>query len=306
MVASGNHDYYVTGAAGPFRSIFPAAATPNGRGSWYSVTVGNLHFAVLDTEMKGARFDAQMEWLAADLAAATDAGAEWVFLVMHRPLIVSGGAHATNPTWARAVFPLIAQYDVDAVFWGHDHLLEHYEYTYGGDGLVFDTGDVTAREPTHFFTAPPAGARVNALYAGFFTHRPRTERWPFVTLENGEPAELEFEKRPWSREIALHELPGIRFQDPEVYPRAASYYYWPFESAEDEAAGIYSDDPRIRYTGNAEFFGYTYGETSIGYLWVEVAGDSIVITAHYVDGAPGEHGTVMTTPSGRPLRWVLE
>jgi hypothetical protein len=308
IVAAGNHDYYYgMPSARYFKNVFPAA-NPTGssgrRDTWYSVSVGPMHFAVLDTEANGSSFDTQLEWLESDLASVTENGAEWVFIVMHRPMLVSATG-GVNEKWAQAIFPLIARYDVDAVFWGHDHLLEHYEYAYGENGLVFDQEHIPASEPTHYFTVPSAGARVDCLYPGFFTHNPMTETWRFVSLDTGQIQELVFDQRPWNPEIVRREMPGIRYQDPERYPKAASYYYWPFDSAEDEAAGRYSSDLSIRYTDNAEFFGYTYGETSIGYLWVELEGDRCVITAHYVDGSSGEHGPVISTPGGLPLMWEL-
>jgi hypothetical protein len=308
VAASGNHDYYSIGpSARNFKNVFPIANPPGSgarRDTWYSVTTGPIHVAVLDTEASGEMFDRQIEWLTDDLASARDAGVPWTFIVMHRPMVATTTS-APRMQWAKAVLPLVADYDVDAVFWGHDHLFEHYEYTYGANRLVFDTDDTPATEPVHMFTVPPAGARIDPLYPGFFTHRPYPETWPFVSLETGERDEQVFEHRPWNPDIALHELPGTRYQDPARYPTAASYYYWPFDGSDDEAAGRYSTDRSIVYNDGSPFFGYTYGETSIGYLWVEIDGDTCVISAHYVDGSPGEQGTAMRTPSGRQLQWVL-
>ena len=59
------------------------------------------------------------------------------------------------------------------------------------------------------------------------------------------------------------------------------------------------------YTDSAEYFGYTYAETSIGYLWVEIDGEVCTISAHYVDGPTGEQGTLMRTPGGMPQVWEL-
>jgi hypothetical protein len=183
-------------------------------------------------------------------------------------------------------------------------MYEHYQYQYGANGYVLDPDHSVAREPTHYFTAGTIGARVDCLYPGFFTHKPFPERWEMYDLGGG-PVELEFIQRPWSADHVKWEGPGVRYQDPEAYPKAGSYYYYPFDSASDAESGRYSDDPARRYSDAAEFFGYTYGETSIHYLWVEVTPDRCVITAHYVDGEEGEHGTVITTPDGAPQRWVL-
>ena len=310
LATVGNHDYYSgvylpRKSADLFNAVFPATnrGLNEGQGDgWYSLTTGPIHFAVVDTQAEDTVFEAQVEWLESDLRAASEAGVRWLFIVGHKPLLLTADG-GPNMRWAEVILPLAARYDVDAVFWGHNHLLEHMEYAYGADGRVFDADDVAATETTHFFSVLPAGARIEALYPGMFTSKVSTETWPFVWSGSGEPAELTFDRHGWNHDLAFHELPGVRYQDPQRYRDAASYYYWPFDNAADEAAGIYSDDPSIRYTDDAEFFGYTYAETSIGYLWVEIDGDTCTISSHYVDGPTGEQGTLMRTPGGTPLVW---
>jgi len=309
VVTAGNHDYYYgLPSTRNFKSFFPAPYAGGDqlkKNTWYSQTVGPVHIAVLDTEADGRDFEAQREWLVADLAAATDAGIEWLFISMHRPILASATG-SEDQKWARALFPLIAQYDVDAVFWGHDHMYEHYEYQYGANGYVLDPSDPVAAEPTHYFTVGSAGSRVDALYGGFFTHRPYLETWEMYNAATGSPETFEFTQRPWRAENVKEDEPGIRYQNPEIYPGAASYYSYPFDSAADAQAGRYSTNPEVRYNDDAEFFGYTYGETSIHYLWVEVTDEQCVITAHYVDGPAGAQGEVIASPDGRQERWVLE
>jgi hypothetical protein len=137
-------------------------------------------------------------------------------------------------------------------------------------------------------------------------HRPYRETWHFHSVATGEPVTKQFEQRGWSPARARTMDPGIRYQDPEIHPRAASYYSFPFESAADEAAGRYATDHSIRYSDDAEFFGYSYGETSIHYLWIDVTAEALAISAHYADGPPGAHGTVITTPTGTPMEWRIE
>jgi calcineurin-like phosphoesterase family protein/purple acid phosphatase-like protein len=308
IAAAGNHDYYYgIRSARNFKTFFPAPYAGGEslrENTWYSQTVGPVHIAVLDTEADGDRFREQADWLVADLSAARSHGARWVFIAMHRPILASATA-AENPKWAPALLPLIAEHGVDAVFWGHDHTYEHYEYQYGANGYVFDLTDRIAEGPTHLYTVGTAGARVDNLYAGFFSHRPFQETREMYDLETGTPTALEFVQRAWNPARVKRDLPGIRYQDPAEYPKAASYYSYPFDSAADAEAGRYSTDPEQRYSDDAEFFGYTYGETSIHYLWIEIRGDECIITAHYADGEAGEHGEVITSPDGREERWIL-
>lgn len=304
---AGNHDYYYgVPSARIFKNVFPVAFADDAarRNTWHSVTVGPLHIAVLDTEADRERFDRQIAWLAGDLRAARDAGVPWIFVAMHRPILATTVARE-DPRWARELFGLFTEYGVDAAFWGHDHLFEHYAYTYGANGLVFDADDRPADSPIHLFTTGSAGSRIDALYPGFFTHRPFREERTFISLDDGREVTRTFVQRAWVRERAKTEGAGVRYQDPTAYPKAASYYSFPFEDAAAEAAGAYSHDPTVGYSDDAEFFGYTYGETSIHYLWVELTPERCTITAHYADGEPGEHGTVITTPTGTPMRFEL-
>ncbi|MBT3275294.1 MAG: metallophosphoesterase family protein [Spirochaetales bacterium] len=308
VMTAGNHDYsYILPSARYFKNLFPAPYADNSskrRNTWYSMTIASVHIAVLDTEAAGRRFHTQIDWLKEDLATAREAGARWLFISMHRPLLSTATAPG-NARWARELLPLAGEYGVDAVFWGHDHLFEHYLYQYGLNGYVFSPTDDVAVEPTHLFTVGTLGARVDPTYVTFFFHPPYIEKWDLHERETGSPITLEFVQRPWNRDKVKHDMPGIRYSDPGVYPRAGSYYSYPFDSAEDAKKAKYAQDPEIRYSGDAEFFGYTFGESSIHYLWIEVHEDRCIISAHYIDGQSGEHGSIIESPDGAPQRWVL-
>lgn len=307
VMTAGNHDYYYgIPSARLFKSIFPApyAEQSARRDTWYSVDVGAVHIAVLDTEASGGAVDRQMSWLASDLAAAREAGQSWLFLVMHRP-VIGRASGLDQQRWAPVLLPMIADYGVAAVFWGHTHMFEHREYVYGANGLVLDPGDQPASAPVHLFTVGTGGARVDSLYPGFFTHQPRSQQWEFYDVATGSPVAREFLHYPWNPDRVRLDGEGTRFQLRAEYPKAGSYYQWPFADAVGEADGRYVDDPEVTYSTDAAFFGYSYGETSIHYLWVTVTPDMCTISAHYADGEPGEQGTMITTPGGVVMRFEL-
>jgi len=183
-------------------------------------------------------------------------------------------------------------------------MYEHYDYTYGANGYVLEEGDSPAEKPTHMFCTGGGGARVDALYRGFFDHKPYRETMGTYNLETGETETLTFEKRHWNPENTKEGSDGIHHQDREVYPLAGIYTHHPFDSPEDFEAGTYSTDPGIRYTDNAEFFGLTYGETSMHYIRIVTEGDTCRISVHYYDGEEG-HGTVMESLFGVPQMWTL-
>ncbi|MDR1427012.1 MAG: DUF2341 domain-containing protein, partial [Bifidobacteriaceae bacterium] len=124
--AAGNHDE----AAGAFIGHF-ALEAPNGQntstGAYYSFDYNSAHIAVLNTNEGGAQgiSASQLQWLEGDVTAARAAGAEWVFLAMHKGLYTT--ATHVGDTDVKAmritVAPLIDRLDIDLVFQGHDHIM---------------------------------------------------------------------------------------------------------------------------------------------------------------------------------------
>jgi 3',5'-cyclic AMP phosphodiesterase CpdA len=114
--APGNHEYYTPGAQGYF-DYFGSAA---GRG-YYSLTLGAWHVVSLDSNLKGAAQQAQLEWLRQDLAAS---GARCTLAYWHHPLYSSGwhGSVAVmRPAWE-----LLYDAGAELVLSGHDHTYERF------------------------------------------------------------------------------------------------------------------------------------------------------------------------------------
>jgi hypothetical protein len=113
----GNHEYYSKGAAG-YYDYFGPAAGPEGRG-YYSFRLGNWHVIALNSMLRDAQFQAQLDWLKQDLEQnkALCTLAYW-----HHPVYSSGG-HSDNPLML-PVWKALAAAGADLVLNGHDH---HYE-----------------------------------------------------------------------------------------------------------------------------------------------------------------------------------
>ena len=91
---------------------------------YYSFDYGPVHFVVLDTEyafQAGARRDAQVAWLAADLAASTQ---PWKVALYHKPPYNSGRAHGSNLEVRAAFEPLFEKYGVQIAVASHEHSYE--------------------------------------------------------------------------------------------------------------------------------------------------------------------------------------
>jgi predicted phosphodiesterase len=120
----GNHDAV---GAEKWRSVFnPPANGPNGYFGWtYSFDFENSHFVVLDTSR--SRWHTvnsdQRSWLEQDLAANAK---ENTFVFFHEPAFpVSkkiGDSLDANPSDRNALWKILDDFNVTAVFSGHEHL----------------------------------------------------------------------------------------------------------------------------------------------------------------------------------------
>jgi hypothetical protein len=126
--ASGNHEYETEDAA-PFRDAFvlPENGGPGGVERWYSFDWGDVHFAVLDSELIGAP---QAAWLEADLTANRR---PWTIVYFHRPPF-SSGDHGNDGNVQKYFLPILVRHHVPLVLSGHDH---DYERSKPIDGVTY-------------------------------------------------------------------------------------------------------------------------------------------------------------------------
>jgi predicted phosphodiesterase len=109
----GNHE----GDAVFLRELFELP----GNELWYSFDYGNVHFAVLDSQVLDEDSGQMLGWLEQDLAGSE---ADWKFVALHVPMFNVGG-HGSK--WGRADFlPVVEQHGVDFVLAGHSHLHERF------------------------------------------------------------------------------------------------------------------------------------------------------------------------------------
>ncbi len=120
LPSPGNHEYYTAGGNG-YYDYFGALAGPDRRG-YYSVELGNWHIISLNSNLKDAAQQAQLDWLKTDLAArhGSCALAYW-----HHPVFSSGG-HGNNRQM-RAAWQLLQDAGTDVILSAHDHDYERFE-----------------------------------------------------------------------------------------------------------------------------------------------------------------------------------
>jgi hypothetical protein len=112
----GNHEY-AGGLAKGYFTYFGARAAKG----YYSFALGSWHLVSLDSNLKGEAFQAQLDWLRADLAAS---GARCTLAYWHHPLYSSGG-HGSMATM-RAAWQLLQAAGAELVLSSHDHDYERF------------------------------------------------------------------------------------------------------------------------------------------------------------------------------------
>lgn len=164
----GNHDY-LTDDGRPYLDVFKLPAN-NSRSTkrYYSFDYGDVHFVSLDTnrDTRFAEFRSPFalemkEWLAEDLAAASDRS--WTVVFFHHPPYSASPKHGSDTRIRNELSPILEEYEVDLVFNGHNHVYERtvpirnqpedgqgvtYIVTGGGGGGLEDTGSAEFLDET--------------------------------------------------------------------------------------------------------------------------------------------------------------
>lgn len=140
MTAIGNHerDYidsgsvYITPDSGgecgvPYESYFPMPTSLKDK-PWYSIEQGPVHFTVISTEHNWRSGSEQYNWMKSDMASVDRTRTPWLIFTGHRPMYTSSDTAliSVDPVFVQSVEPLLLQYKVDLVLFGHVH---NYERT---------------------------------------------------------------------------------------------------------------------------------------------------------------------------------
>ena len=117
-----------------YSHLFPMPAPSTSAAPWYSFDIGRVHIAVLSTEADVSAGSEQVEWLAADLAAA--AAADWKIVMAHRFFYIDSSTPdadaAAGAALRAALEPVMAQHGVALTFTGHHHSYQRTKPLLGG------------------------------------------------------------------------------------------------------------------------------------------------------------------------------
>ena len=115
--AYGNHEYSESGGTTPYRTFFTHTLT------YFNFTYQNMRFIVMDTNLDidngSAQYAKVVQWLT---EANTDGTIDWIFVIMHHPMWVSGSHHPANEfDQIETYMQLFIDHKVDFVCAGHNH-----------------------------------------------------------------------------------------------------------------------------------------------------------------------------------------
>lgn len=282
MAAVGNHDYYWNGNFN-FRKIFPYNYESD-KGLYYSLDYSNSHLIFLDVfENNGQVSVKQKEWLENDLQQAKENGSKWIFIFLH-DTILSTGDSPSNWTLQKWLVPIADRNNVDAIFYGHAHNYEHWNYTYGQSNLIHNANDVPSGRSIHYFCAGGGGAALGYNY-NVLEKEPVTISTEWYDRTTGEIIKLDLMQKSWNPD---------RFIDHSDEP---------FFGAPNDGKHYYHLTDEDSYSEFNEIYGYEYGEQTLHYININISGESnetCTISVHY------PNGELLKGPyNDLPQRWTI-
>jgi len=127
---------------------------------WYAFSYGNAHFIVINTEVGIP--GAQAAFVEDELAGArSNPDIDFIFAFFHQPGATTSTSHSPNYSVLTVLMDLFEEYNVDAVFTGHNHVYEH--------GII---------NGVHHIVAGGGGAGLNGLITPY-----TPEGWTIVYRE---------------------------------------------------------------------------------------------------------------------------
>jgi len=283
MAVAGNHDYHWNGNYN-FRKLFPYNyESPSGL--YYSQDYKNSHLIFLDG------FDDDMDmsegqkyWVEKDLEQAKKDEKQWIFIFLHKTILTTTAAsiYRDIQEW---LIPVADKYEVDAVFFGHAHNYEHWIYSYGNEGLLFNHKDLPSGYPIHYFSSGGGGAKMGSHFRLLIKKDKRLE-YTWYDINSDSYIDREVIKKKWDSEIYIDHSDNPYYGAPR---RGLHYYQLP---------------PEVSFFSDNDLYGYQYGEQTLHYINIGISGENneqCTISVHY------PNGDLLSGPDGDlPQRWEIK
>ncbi|MHA1265032.1 MAG: metallophosphoesterase [Candidatus Helarchaeota archaeon] len=268
----GNHDWDSFIGSSNWGELFSYPYSNPSMGRYYSFDYYNAHFVMIDNfEHIYLMSQTQLNWIREDIQQARANGQDWIFCFFHLSMITSA---TSSMFWnlQRNLIPLFDELAVDAVFFAHDHYYEHFNYTYGWNGLLYDKTHDWSHNAIQYFCTGGGGANLEVSYGVLDPNRMATTttvRWWDENLN--QYRDVTYERRPWN---------ASRYLTHAGFPE--NYTHW---APEDLGKYYYHLPTEEAYHDAWQQFGLQYGEQCYHYIQVEVNGKNCTISVRYPNGA---------------------
>ena len=279
LAAIGNHEYYPFYDNKAFRKFFPYNFEDR-NACYYSFDYKTIHFSFLDAYeggydgMNSKVSEEQKLWFIKDLKKAIENNCQWIFVILHQP-VFTNGEFPEDVELKNWILPIISHYNVDAVFWGHSHLYEHWYYKYGDNGFVLNHNDVPGEDFIDYFCIGSSGIDLESNY-NLFTHQPyvcKDQQW--FNLNTQAYEYHTFIHYPWDK---------INYSDGYInsdYFKESELHYFHDKSIEKE---ILSDNRPGNIHRNTQWYNYVYGENAMHYAKIHIENNICRLSIHYANG----------------------
>ncbi len=283
----GNHDFDLIVGSSNWAELFSYNYANPALGRFYSFDYHNAHFIMIDNFEHYYKMSyIQLDWIKQDIINAINRGQDWIFCIFHLSMMTTSTA-GMHYHLQKALIPIFDQIGVDAVFFGHDHDYQHFNYTYGANGLVYDPAHDWDHHEIHYFCSGGGGANLEVDYGVLNPDRmEKVETVQWYDLNQNQYREIDYRRTAW---------------DPNKYLTHTGFsenYSW----NEDGHAGkyYYYHPENETYNEFAEEIGFEYGEQCYHYIEIEINDKNCTISVKYPNGVllrgPGD---------AYPQRWTF-
>jgi calcineurin-like phosphoesterase family protein len=287
MAVIGNHDWSGISGSTNWGQIFSYPYAGDGISKYYSFDYLNAHFVMIDNfEAFYTISDTQLKWIQNDIQNAHKRGQQWVFAMFHLSMLTMSTSGWYSELQAQ-LMPIFDKEAVDGVFFAHDHDYQHYNFTYGDNGLLFDSEHNWAHHPVQYFCTGGGGADLEVDY-GVLTKGSSTYsvNWYNTSLKDYQT--INYIENSWnSSRFVSHDdfyVNYSQYLDSGIHNNKYYYYYPEYEDY-SELAGV---------------MGFDYGEQAYHFIQIEINGKTCKISATY------PNGVVLSGPGGiNPQQWIL-
>ncbi|MCP4761381.1 MAG: metallophosphoesterase family protein [archaeon] len=293
MNVIGNHDWdYLEGGSSNWGALFNNPYNNSNQGRYYSFDYHNAHFLMLDNfEHIYSMSDIQLNWIKDDITnARTKDPDSWVFVLFHLSMFTTASTGHIYDL-QKQLIPIFDEYGVDAVFYGHDHHYEHYNYTYGNNGLYFNQEheNTANSNEMHIFCSGGGGADLEVRYGVLDDGMHESNDIRFWNSSSNNYEDIQFVRKPWNNSKYLNHT---NF--------AENYTHQAITGGEHEGKYYYHAPDMELYDDYAGITGFDYGEQTFQFMQLEIDGNTCTISSRY------PNGVLLTGPDDNyPQIWTL-